>query len=68
MIYMVTKEQINALISNQVACLDLNIRTGEAYATHLETFAEDLMLLVAEELEANERAIKAMSKVICKAL
>ena len=63
-----TKEQINALISNQVACLDMNIKTAESYATHLEAFAEYLMLLVAEELEANEKAIKAMSKVICKAL
>ena len=31
-------------------------------------FDQSELRLVAEELEANERAIKAMSKVICKAL
>ena len=81
---MVTKEQINALISNQVSCLDMTYLSSDAevYATHLETFAEDLMILVDQEITASYKLIEdltvelqksndagiEMSKVICKAL
>jgi len=80
---MVTKEQINELISSQVACLDMTyLGDAEVYARHLETFAEDLMILADQEITASYKLIEdltaelqksndagiAMSKVICKAL
>jgi len=81
---MITKEQINELISSQVSCLDMTYLSSDAevYARHLEIFAEDLMKLLRKEITADYKLIEdltaelqksndagiAMSKVICKAL
>ena len=62
---MVTKEEINKLIDEYAESC------GEHawyYASKFEDFAEDLMKLVEKELEANDRALRAMSDTIIKAL